>query len=124
MTPAKWCDIGAQIGVPNLAPLFKVDSATLRLERVDGDKVRIVYAGWDDAKVLLAGECGKKEALFFQHRATVRFERVGEIRPPLGERQNPHPPLGTRCQPPPGKKGPSFFSIDSAAVLFARADGG
>jgi hypothetical protein len=61
---------------PNRRPksgpaLFKVDLVTLRLERVDGDKVRIVYAGWDDAKVLLAGER--------LERATPGYRRAGGV---------------------------------------------
>jgi hypothetical protein len=39
-----------------VSPLFKADKATLTLSREAGGKMRVVYTGWDDAKVLLAGQ--------------------------------------------------------------------
>lgn len=44
--------------VPNrpTSPLFKADTAALHLKAEKNGTVRVTYAGWDDAKVLLAGE--------------------------------------------------------------------
>jgi hypothetical protein len=33
------------------SPLFKADSATLTFSATDGGKIRVLYGGWDDAKV-------------------------------------------------------------------------
>ena len=37
-------------------PLFKADAANLAFSADKEGKVRMVYSGWDDAKVLLPGE--------------------------------------------------------------------
>jgi hypothetical protein len=40
-------------GIP---PLFKADTANLRVSASKDGKLRVVYAGWDDAKVVLPSE--------------------------------------------------------------------
>src|SRR5437763_12025460 len=41
---------------PVTAPLFKADSATLTLSEEKDGKIRVNYAGWEDARVLKEGE--------------------------------------------------------------------
>ena len=42
--------------VPAIPPLFKADTATLTFSKQANGQVRVVYAGWDDNKVVLEGQ--------------------------------------------------------------------
>jgi hypothetical protein len=39
-----------------IAPLLKAETATLAFSASKDGKLRVVYAGWDDAKVALEGQ--------------------------------------------------------------------
>jgi hypothetical protein len=38
--------------LPEISPIFKADKVTLAVSREKDGKLRVVYAGWDDAKVV------------------------------------------------------------------------
>ena len=41
-----------------ISPIFISDKVTLHVSREKGGKLRLVYAGWDDAKVVQPNGCG------------------------------------------------------------------
>ncbi len=43
---------------PQISPIFISDKVTLRVSREKDGKLRLVYAGWDDAKVVQLNGCG------------------------------------------------------------------
>ena len=45
-----------------IAPIFIADSVSIHVSHEKGGKLRIVYAGWDDAKVLQPDEVPKVAA--------------------------------------------------------------
>jgi hypothetical protein len=40
---------------PSISPIFTADKVTITVSRENDGKLRIVYAGWDEAKLLLLG---------------------------------------------------------------------
>ena len=58
-----------QAAATAISPIFKADSASLHVSREKDGKLRLVYAGWDDAKVVQPDGCGATgEALTFRPR--------------------------------------------------------
>jgi hypothetical protein len=53
-TPPSLASVAAPArGIP---PLFKADAANITVSSSKDGKLRVVYGGWDDAKVVLPGE--------------------------------------------------------------------
>src|SRR5262249_18420034 len=44
---------------PQISAIFKADSVTLHLSQEKDGKLRLVYAGWDDTKVVQPDGCGQ-----------------------------------------------------------------
>src|ERR1700745_3751291 len=44
---------------PQISPIFKADTVRLHVSREKDWKLRLVDAGWDDAKVVQPGGCGQ-----------------------------------------------------------------
>jgi len=40
---------------PSISPIFTADKVTITVSRENDGKLRIVYAGWDEVKLLLLG---------------------------------------------------------------------
>ena len=63
---------------PQISPIFISDKVTLHVSREKDGKLRLVYAGWDDAKVVPPDGCG-------QPSRGVE----GRMLPPAGESMTP-----------------------------------
>jgi hypothetical protein len=68
------------------SPLFKADSATLTFSATDGGKMRVVYGGWDDHKVVLPGQV-------FELRRGPQGVEARIITPPCPQREGGGPRL-------------------------------
>jgi hypothetical protein len=60
-------------------PLFKADSANLTVSASKDGKLRMVYGGWDDAKVVLPDEV-------LELRASSQGGGGADLTPPSGKR--------------------------------------
>jgi hypothetical protein len=76
---------------PQISPIFISDKVTLHVSREKDGKLRLVYAGWDDAKVVRPDDGGQ-----------VRGGWKGWILPPAGEARPPP----QKSRPP---RDPPFF---------------
>jgi len=45
--------------LPEISPIFKADTMRLHVSREKDGKLRLVDAGWDDAKVVQPNGCGQ-----------------------------------------------------------------
>jgi hypothetical protein len=49
-------ETGDPLHAPDISPLFKADAVNIAVSASKDGKLRVVYAGWDDAKAVLPGE--------------------------------------------------------------------
>jgi hypothetical protein len=77
---------------PQISPIFISDKVTLHVSREKDGKLRLVYAGWDDAKVVRPDDGGQ-----------VRGGWKGWILPPA----RGSPPPRQKSRPP---RDPPFFT--------------
>ena len=75
--------------LPEISPIFKADTVRLHVSREKDGKLRVVYAGWDDTKVVQPDGCG-------QARRGVE----GWILPPAGGAITPPSKTRTPLRPP------------------------
>src|SRR5258708_8480753 len=95
-----------------ISPIFIADDVVLTVSREKDGKLRLVYAGWDDTKVVQPDGCGQ-----------ARRRWKGETYPPTGGAvpppaqtstpppAPPHPPCSLPPPPPPTPPSPPASSI-------------
>jgi hypothetical protein len=93
---------------PQISPIFTSDKVTLHVSRVKDGKFRLVYAGWDDAKVVQPNGCGQAR----------RRWKGGSYPPGRGSGDPPFKKLGPPSGPP-GFSGYGCRSPASNRALFA-----
>ena len=79
-TPLRIASVAAQSrGIP---PLFKADAVDIAVSASKDGKLRVVYAGWDDAKVVLPDEV-------LELRASSQGGGGADLTPPRGSADPP-----------------------------------
>ena len=53
------CETNPRQKVPEISPIFTADNAKLHVSREKDGKLRLVYAGWNDAKIVQPDGCGQ-----------------------------------------------------------------
>ena len=72
-----------------VAPLFKADAVNIAVSASKDGKLRVVYAGWDDAKVVQPDGCGQARRRW----KGGSYPLAREARPPLKNRDPQGPPF-------------------------------
>ena len=74
---------------PQISPIFKADTVRLHVSREKDWKLRLVDAGWDDAKVVQPDGCGQARRRW----KGGSYPLAREARPPLKNRDPRDPPF-------------------------------